>query len=157
MHKLLSGLLLVSLLPGCDQDSTNGDPDGSRSSFLPLVALDTEGQPLGLVGTFDAETQTVWLTDEVVGTAHDLAQSEGATDVQLIIRFEEDSLFMQGATAQLPDLEVGDSLRACAFDQTTETTWTIADVQVAQPEDLDALAAFIPTSLTVEEEPFPQA
>ncbi len=146
----ISSFAMAACLVGCGADSSSPEPDSLRSSILPLIAVDEEGTPQGLVGTFDAETNEVWLTDDVTDSAVDLAAQQGSTDTRIIVRFDEESVFLRNASAPAPELDVGSTMRACAFDPATETTWTIADVRVGDPAALDELSAFIPTALFIE-------
>lgn len=157
-HKRLAGITIASalMLCGCDTNDTN---DESTHRILPLIAVDEDGVQ-GLAGTYDTESNEVWLVDNVTSATWELVAEMDIDDPQMVIFSQDDaavnglssyvSRFDDASTAQVASLEEGETMRACVVADGLR--WTISDFVIGTPADLDELAEFIPTALSREDD-----
>lgn len=152
---VLSLASVIALSGGCDTT----EPDLDNHRILPLLAIDADGVQ-GLAGTYDTETNEIWLVDDTTSTTWELVQGLNIEQPEMVI-FSQDPeapdsytwTFDETSTAHVGSLEVGEALRACVVADGQR--WTISDLVIGYPKDMTDIAEFVPTALPVEPDRHP--
>ncbi len=150
-HIALTSIVFTIGMSGCDSDAP--DPD-VEDRIAALVAFDEESQEQqGLVGSYDPETNRVWIAASVLDSVLEIAQANGVEAESAVLRIDGDTVpldLVTGLVVPRQSLTESTQLRACLVDVDGQF-YRISDIQQASADDIAATAeSFIPTTLFEE-------